>query len=161
VANIWIKQKLIDEILADIEDYSPLETGGAFFGYHSKSSDVVITHLIPAGPNAKHKRYSFEPDQEFQLKLMEELYYEKNASVSYLGDWHSHPTNVSNLSRRDERTLLNIALSASAQCQHPIMMIFGSCPEKWTINTVKFTEGKRYFWPLYKCNYETMTLIVD
>ena len=145
VANIWINQKLIDEILADIENYSPLETGGAFFGYHSKNSDVVITHLIPVGPNAKHKRYSFEPDQEFQLKLMEELYFEKNASISYLGDWHSHPTNVSD----------------SAQCQHPIMMIFGSCPEKWTINTVKFTEGKRYFWPLYKCNYEQMIMIID
>ena len=161
MVNAWISQKLVDEMLAEIEKFSPLETGGSFFGYHSKISDTVITHLIPAGPNAKHNRYSFEPDQKFQLKLMEELYFEGNAPISYLGDWHSHPNNFPSLSRRDEKTLLNIALSDSAQCQHPIMMIFGSCPEKWTINTVKFTEGKRYFWPLYKCNYEKMTLIVD
>lgn len=161
MSNVWISQRLMNEMLADIEKFSPLETGGSFFGYHSKQNNVVITNLIPAGPNAKHKKYSFEPDQLFQLKIMEELYFEHNALINYLGDWHSHPSSVSCLSRRDEKTLLKIARSDTAQCPNPIMMIFGANPEKWTVNTVRFTFGKNKIWPFYQCNYEVLNLNVD
>ena len=91
MAKVWISQKLIDDMLADVEEYFPLETGGSFFGYTSDSNDVVITHLIDAGPRAKRTKFSFEPDQGFQLPEMELLFYKHKGSVRYLGDWHSHP----------------------------------------------------------------------
>jgi len=161
MANVWIAQGLIDEILLEIESFFPLETGGAFFGYYSKTNDVVITHLIPAGSRAKHKKYSFEPDQSFQLEMMAELYFKHNATISYLGDWHSHPKHKPKLSRRDEKTLLNIALTDTSKCPRPIMLIVGSLPKEWTINCVRFVEGKHQIWPFPLCKHEQLNLKVD
>ena len=159
--KVWIRQELMDAIIAEIESYAPLETGGAFFGYHADNNDIVVTQLISAGPNAKHKKFSFEPDQEYQLSQMEQIYFENEGKLSYLGDWHSHPVSSSFLSRRDEKTLLNIALTEAAKCSKPLMMVFGALPAKWTANAVRFAEGMMYFGPFYKCKYESLILVVD
>jgi len=159
--KVWISQGLMDAIIVEIESYAPLETGGSFFGYYAENDDIVITQLIDAGPKAKHKKFSFEPDQDFQLSEMEKIYFENDGLLSYLGDWHSHPVSSSFLSRRDEKTLLNIALSESAKCNKPLMIVFGALPTKWTANVVRFSEGIRYFGPFYKCKYESLILIVD
>ena len=116
MANIWISQAHIDEIITDIEEYVPLETGGAFFGYVAADGDYVITDLISAGDAAKRSRYSFEPDQDYQLAAMARLYETSSASTTYLGDWHSHPVSSPALSRKDEKTLLKVALS---KCKPP------------------------------------------
>lgn len=161
MAKVWISQKLFDDMLADVEEYLPLETGGSFFGYTSDSNDVVITHLIDAGPRAKRTKFSFEPDQDFQLPEMERLFYKHKGSVRYLGDWHSHPCSSPALSRRDEKTLLNVALSDEAQCPHPIMMIIGSFQGEWSFNCVRFKQGRKILWPFFSCEYEKSTVIVD
>lgn len=161
MANIWISQCFINEIINEIEVYSPLETGGAFFGYIAENGDVVVTDLISAGPGAKRRKYSFEPDQEYQLTEIERLFILSNGKTTYLGDWHSHPTNSPVLSRKDEKTLLNIALSAEARCPHPIMVVVGSHPEKWSFNCVMFKHGKRQIWPFYSCHYGALSLCID
>lgn len=161
MSRIWISQEFIDTIITEIESYFPLETGGALFGYQTENGDIVVTHLISAGSNAIHKKLSFEPDQEYQLAQMEIIYYESKGVLTYLGDWHSHPVSSPLLSRRDEKTLLNIAYSESAKCSKPIMIIFGAFPEKWSINAVRFTEGVNYFGPFYKCKHEQLVLIFD
>lgn len=161
MANIWISQAYIDEIIADIETFAPFETGGAFFGYVASDGDVVVTDLISAGDSAKRNRYSFEPEQDYQLTQMERLFELSNGKTTYLGDWHSHPVSSPALSRRDERTLLNVALSGEAQCPNPVMMIIGFHPEKWSVNCVKFVAGRKRIWPFYACEYEPLTLNID
>lgn len=150
----------MSEILTDIEEYVPLETGGSFFGYVA-GDDVVVTELIHAGPQAKRTSFCFSPDQEYQLSEMKRLFQLSDGTTFYLGDWHSHPSSSPILSRRDEKTLLKVACSKDALCPHPVMMVFGSCPEKWTIECVRFTKGRRFIWPLYSCNYEKLKIIVD
>ncbi len=146
MTNVWIYQKHINSIIADIEQYAPLETGGAFFGYIAENGDVVVTELIPAGGKAKRSRYSFEPEQIFQLAEMARLFTTSGGNTTYLGDWHSHPVSVPLLSRRDERTLLKIATSEDARCPNPLMMVIGSIPEKWNINCVRFLNGREMIW---------------
>lgn len=161
MANLWISRHFIDQIITDIEKYAPLETGGTFFGYFADNGDVVVTDLIDAGPDAKRGRYSFEPDQDYQLAEIERLFILSNGKTTYLGDWHSHPNGSPSLSRKDEKTLLNIALSTEARCTHPVMVVIGSDPEEWSFNCVKFVHGKRKIWPFYSCHYENLYLIVD
>lgn len=161
MANIWISQQFIDEIITDIEKYAPLETGGIFFGYCADNGDVVVTDLIDAGADAKRSGYSFEPEQEYQLAEIERLFILSNGKTTYLGDWHSHPDSSPVLSRKDEITLLKIALSTEARCPAPIMVVVGSQPEKWSFNCVKFIHGKKKMWPFYSCHYETLRLIID
>ncbi|MDP4535580.1 Mov34/MPN/PAD-1 family protein [Alkalimonas collagenimarina] len=161
MANVWISQLCVDNLLREIEKFSPLETGGSFFGYVGDNGDVVITDLIHAGPKAKRRRYSFEPDQVFQHAEMARLFELNGGRTSYLGDWHSHPLSSPELSLRDERTLLKVACSADAQCPHPIMMVIGYFPEQWTINCVRFKHGKKMIWPFFSCHYETLNVIFD
>lgn len=161
MAKVWISQNHIDRMIAEIEVFAPLETGGAFFGYISLENNVVITDLIDAGVGAKRGRYSFEPEQDYQLAEMERLYRLSNGKTTYLGDWHSHPANAPALSRRDERTLLKIASSEQAKCPAPVMMIIGSHPEKWLVNCVRFVKGRKRIWPFYSCEYESLEVMVD
>lgn len=42
----------------------PWETGGMLMGYVADNGDYVVTQLIGPGPNAKHSRYRFLPDNE-------------------------------------------------------------------------------------------------
>lgn len=157
--KVWIPQILINEMIDKIERYAPLETGGSFFGYLSEDSDLVITHLIEAGPFAKRTAFSFEPDQKYQLQIMEELFFESGKSLSYLGDWHSHPSSSADLSLRDRRTLAKIAKSSEAKCPQPIMMVFGLYPKKWSVNCVRFKEETQYFFVFNSCEYETLEIV--
>lgn len=161
MANIWISQCFINEIIHEIEAFAPIETGGTFFGYFADNGDIVVTDLIDAGPDAKRSRYSFEPDQEYQLAEIKRLFILSGGKTTYLGDWHSHPNSSPVLSRKDEKTLLNIALSTQAQCPNPIMVVVGSHPEHWSFNCVKFVQGERKIWPFYSCHYESLHLIID
>lgn len=157
--KVWIPRILLSEMTDEIERYAPLETGGSFFGYHSDDNDIVITHRIEAGPFAKRTIRSFEPDQTYQLRTMEKLFYESGKSLSYLGDWHSHPSSSAQLSLRDRRTLGKIAKSPDAKCPQPIMMVFGLYPKKWDINCVQFKDKKQYFFVFSSCEYEILEII--
>lgn len=159
--KVWISRSYLSAIISEIEDYAPLETGGAFFGYIAENKDIVITDLIHAGPKAKRSRYSFLPDQEFQINEMAHLFEQSHCKTTYLGDWHSHPTTSPALSWKDERTLLKIALSDEAQCKKPLMMVIGSLPEKWNINCVQFQSGKKKIWPFFSCEYRCLRIEVD
>lgn len=161
MVKLWISQSHINEIISEVEEYAPFETGGTFFGYVADNDDLVVTDLVPAGGAAKRGLYSFEPDQDFQLNEIERLFYLSKGKTSYLGDWHSHPRSSTALSRKDERTLLKIALSTEAQCEKPIMMVIGSYPEKWCINCVQFESGCKLIWPFYSCNYHLLNLVID
>ena len=80
--------------------------------------------------------------------------------VTYLGDWHSHPSSTSSLSLLDKRTLTKIATTDEANCKNPIMLILGKKPEKWSANVVKFLSGKLFVWPFVSCNYEPLDIKV-
>jgi len=41
------------------------------------------------------------------------------------------------------------------------MLIVGSLPKEWTINCVRFVEGKHRIWPFYSCDYELLSLKID
>jgi len=157
----WISQLLINQIIEEIEKWDPLETGGVLMGYIASNNDVVVTELIACGSNATHRRYSFEPEQEFQLEEIAGIHASTDGKTTYLGDWHSHPKSSPGLSFIDKRTLTNIALTKESQCPFPVMMIAGSKPKKWDFNTVRFVSGRKVLWPMTKCELESLELKID
>lgn len=74
-------------------------------GYTADNQDVVATHLIGPGPNARHEKYRFEPDGDFQQEELEKVFHESSGRITYLGDWHTHPLGVAALSSIDKHTL--------------------------------------------------------
>ena len=157
---LWLPTDAYDEIIKDSNKWNPLETGGVFMGYIAKNDDIVVTDIIDCGDNSKHNRYSFDPDQKYQLNEICDIYQQSKGLVTYLGDWHTHPSGTTNLSNRDKRTLVKIATTPEAKVSKPLMGILGGHSEQWVLNVVQFTSGEKSIWPFINCNYDNLPYVL-
>ncbi len=129
---IWIPKAIYEQNCREANARFPVETGGAFMGYWA-NNQVVITASIEAGPNATHRRYSFEPDYEWQHAQITKHYNGSGRLETYLGDWHSHPDGLSgNLSWQDKQALRRVAMTPAARAPNPISIIFYGEPDHWS-----------------------------
>ncbi|MNF98083.1 hypothetical protein D3C84_809310 [compost metagenome] len=118
----WVPQRLWDGMTALASEWRPLEVGGVMAGYWNGNS-AVITEYVGPGDEATHSPTAFVPDHQFHVREIERIYAESNGRDVYLGDWHSHPSGPTALSRLDKRTLRTIAKDPDAQCLRPMMLL--------------------------------------
>jgi len=142
----WLHRSVVEFLVAEAETWAPRETGGVLLGYFGQPGNVpVILQAIGAGPRAVHRRWYYSPDVEFDESQVA-LYYEKSGRKTiYLGDWHTHPSPVSHLSKRDKRTLRRIARCRSARVEFPIMLVL-SLGEVWQPTLWQGSLHARSFW---------------
>ena len=152
--KIWIPANVFQEMqeLADLS--CPNETGGMLLGYIAQP-DIVVTKIIGPGPAAKHARFAFEPDSNYQQLELEQHFYATGGRETYLGDWHTHPYGSSQLSRRDKRTLALIAETPSSNIINPVMVVLAGKPTEWMLNAVRFVSTSRR---LFIKEYQVETL---
>jgi len=112
------------QIYDDAKKYSPFETGGVLLGYITKDGDYVITRIIPGGPKADRRAYSFQHDSDWQDDKMDKVWEETKGAEYYIGEWHTHPNNPTHMSVFDIDALKTIA--AYPKClNNPLMLIMG------------------------------------
>lgn len=142
----WLAAPVWHDIVAEVRDKAPLETGGVLLGYwvrypgegsdasamEFEGGEVVITQGLGPGPNAVHRPDSFSPDHEIHARGIARIYEKSGRVVTYLGDWHSHPTGTADLSRRDRATLTRIARARDARVPHPLMLVVVADDERRT-----------------------------
>nr|WP_292516581.1 Mov34/MPN/PAD-1 family protein [Mesorhizobium sp.] len=129
---VWLPRSVIEDMRVDADQWYDKETGGTFMGYWADSHVAVVTAMIPAGPNAKHERRNFLPDQHWQQAEIGKHYHQSGRLDTYLGDWHTHPDAISNrLSWTDRACLKNIIRTPSARTSTPIMMLMCGKPGGW------------------------------
>lgn len=121
----------------------PFETGGMLLGYEAGNGEAVVTYLIGPGPKAKHSRFSFNPDSEYQQAELETHFHKTNGRETYLGDWHTHPHSNNTLSWVDKKTLTRIARVPESGTQNPLMAILGGSTGTWQLGAVRFIGVKR------------------
>lgn len=148
---IWIPRQAYGLMCALGEKSFPLETGGVFLGYKANNGELVVTALIGPGPNARHSRYRFVPDAEYQQEKIEVHHARSEGRETYLGDWHTHPRGSADLSSLDKRTLIRIADTPSSGTDTPVMAVLGGESEKWDLNAVRFDGWIRRV-PFKRCN---------
>jgi integrative and conjugative element protein (TIGR02256 family) len=106
---------------------TPLETGGLLFGYWSSDGrQAVIAEVTGPGPSARHSKTEFIPDDNYQDRMIDEIYARSGRRNQYLGDWHTHPCGEDALSYKDRRTLQRIAKSAEIGLSAPLMAVLAS-----------------------------------
>jgi integrative and conjugative element protein (TIGR02256 family) len=138
---VWIPAALL-EMLADEARLSrPLETGGMLVGWRV-GSEIVVTGMIPGGPNARHARDAFHPDGTWQQQRLEEIYRGSTRTVTFLGDWHSHPRGRPSPSQRDRETAAAVSGCREARTQQPITLIVGRRAGKWRSRCFVFVGGR-------------------
>jgi len=156
MAKLWLPNELFETMKSHASAKFPFETGGILLGYTADNQDVVATHLIGPGPNARHEKYRFEPDGDFQQKEIEKVFRETGGRITYLGDWHTHPLGVAVLSSTDKRTLEKIARSPETQNCHPLMAVLAGIPARWELNVFRFLFAHRK-WFRAHYNLESLT----
>ena len=129
----WTEKDVIEKLKHNASDSLPFETGGCLMGYWVKEfTEVVITEIIGPGPNSKHGKWFFLPDTSWQAGQIARIYTESGRLITYLGDWHTHPTNISSLSIIDKWTMMRINQHKPARTRAPLMIIVHN-PLNWTL----------------------------
>ncbi len=132
--EIMISEKATKEMNRLADNHFPLETGGLLVGYQNKQQRLtVIADIIGPGQEAKHYRYSFIPDYDYQEYQLSEAYKQSGRTLTYLGDWHSHPLGNHVLSSHDSGTLQSIADFPMARMPFPFMAILAGSKRSWKI----------------------------
>ena len=112
----------------------PKESGGALMGHRTDVNEIVVDQVIGPGPNARHERYRFEPDINWQHAKIADRYYATGGTSTYLGGWHSHPEATHGRLISIDRKALRIIISEpEAQCSEPLMVIFWGRPDAWAV----------------------------
>lgn len=138
---VWVRSACIRDMLVEANRMSPKETGGVVLGYHAEGS-VVVSAMIGPGPGAKHGRFHFIPDHDYHVKEVARIYRESKRTITYLGDWHSHPWGGGSPSWRDEKTLERIASFPAARIDRPVMLIVsGGLP--WRLSVWQWSPDSR------------------
>ena len=126
----WVDAGALKAACDEADTMAPLESGGVLIGYWNQEEAVVLGVSGP-GPEAQHGRHTFVPDAQFQQAFISRKYEESGRTITYLGDWHSHPRGSSQLSCVDRKTMNVIARSRLARAPRPLMMILAD-GEPWT-----------------------------
>jgi integrative and conjugative element protein (TIGR02256 family) len=141
--RLWVANSVVSMMLEFADQYYPFETGGMLLGYEASNGEVVVTHLIGPGPKARHSRFRFTPDSEYQQAELEGYFQKTSGRETYLGDWHTHPHSNSNLSWVDKKTLARIARTPESRMENPIMAVLGGGSGTWQLGAVRFLDVKR------------------
>ena len=112
----------------------PLETGGVLLGYWSEDrSEAVIADTTGPGLNAVHSKTEFIPDDEYQDRMIDDIYMRSGRQYTYLGDWHTHPFGDEALSYKDRRTLQRIATLDGTGGPAPLMAVLACNQQRWRL----------------------------
>lgn len=131
---VWLSEDVIDEMASEAATAAPNETGGMLLGWENdERNEVVVLALIGPGPAASHSPSSFQPDSGWQQAQLDAAYKQSSGIVTYLGDWHVHPSGGFGMSRRDRRTMAKTASHADARCPRPLMALLAREPGRYVL----------------------------
>lgn len=99
----------------------PYETGGILLG-HASEGGAAVTVAVGPGPEARHARYGFTPDGDWQASQVAEAW-SVDGSIEYLGDWHTHPGGTTRFSDLDRRAAVTISEAPAARQPRPVMLV--------------------------------------
>lgn len=144
--KIWINNSVTNYVFSDGNNWLPKETGGVLMGYRASELEFVITDIIGPGPKAIHESSTFSPDQQYHENEIKRKYEESEHSITYLGDWHTHPNAYPYLSNQDKSTIKKIAAYDNARLTNPIMLI--AAPPKLELK----------IWVYEKCHFRSVEI---
>ena len=100
--TIRIQNNLYDLMIQQTVGEVPNETGGILIGHiNVKHKTVHITRQLPPPEDSEGMPYAFRMGVKNVSKKIKEIMKKTRGQITYLGEWHSHPTGSSRLSPTD------------------------------------------------------------
>lgn len=162
-SRLFASESVIATIRRESERFQFRETGGVLFGYQTEDADFVVTNATGPGPDARHRRSSFEPDTAYCQAQLNAIHKATNGIISYIGEWHTHPLGDTKPSRQDLRSMLELANDPSTQQPSPLLWIFRPkrkvlgwrWAEEWSTNVL---DAKTETWRAAKVQWFVATV---
>ncbi|WP_354298060.1 Mov34/MPN/PAD-1 family protein [Phenylobacterium koreense] len=126
--TVWIADHVRAKIVEEGRALFPLETGGVLLGWRD-GADSIVADLIGAGPKALHGRHLFLPDHAWQLHELRAAFADSRGDLDYLGDWHTHPAGIAEMSKQDHKTLGYL----TRRVRGALMVIAAGAADDWTL----------------------------
>jgi integrative and conjugative element protein (TIGR02256 family) len=124
----WMAASALALMAREAAQYPGSETGGMLLGYW-QDNDVVLAYASGPGPAAQRGRTWFHPDQEWQTEYLARIYAASGRTITYLGDWHTHPGGSTKPSRTDRKTMRAVRRAPAARQSRPVMAIVAPDPD--------------------------------
>lgn len=141
--KVVIPNRVLNEIHGLCKSSYPNETGGILVGlYTEQHNSAIISKLIPAPLDSKGGPTWFVRGINDVKKKLDQLWYKKNEF--YIGEWHYHPDNSSNLSNQDVKQMSEISSNDNYKCPEPILLIVGGRQKSWEYSTYVFPKNKKF-----------------
>jgi integrative and conjugative element protein (TIGR02256 family) len=126
--KVWIETRVTQALAQAASDSAPAEVGGVLGGWLD-GNDPVICFATVGGENAVATPTSYDPDHAWQEQELLRVFTASHGDLSYLGDWHSHPSGPLALSSKDQKTLRAIATARSRNC----MLLCANVGNSWAL----------------------------
>lgn len=90
--RVEFKEKVLNDLLVNAQtSKGENERGGVLMGeLYPKKNLIIVTHIIKSIPKYAD-RYNFEMDVESTQLEISKIWKESERTITYLGDWHTHP----------------------------------------------------------------------
>lgn len=146
-AQVALPRNLIEAFQTEATRTFPLESGGVLMGERTGPSDWRVDHVIGPGPHAKHQRYRFSSDPDWQHERIAARFHTTNGRSTYVGDWHSHPgARHGRLSYVDRAACRTILRSPDSRCNRVLMAIVWGSPSDWDFDIWACELGLGWIW---------------
>ncbi len=140
--TVTIDPSCISQMQTLVRQDATIETGGVMAGKVDDIGNITVTHVSGPGPRALQSAAGFEKDVASCQKFLDEIYMGSNQEVTYVGEWHSHPSADNRPSGTDIKSLSEIAIAKNYLTSCPAMIIFSNTGKpSCTLHPV----GKRYY----------------
>ena len=102
-AAVVLSNRAYIEILCEVNEMAPVETGGLLLGAWRGGRCYVVESIDP-GPNSKFELAYFEYDRPYTEHLINKVARLYEAKLSLVGLWHRHPGSFDQFSGVDDET---------------------------------------------------------
>lgn len=123
---------------------SDKETGGVLMGeLYPNSNKIKLTHILVC-EHTTNSRYGLELNIECLQKQMDEIWKDSNGTITYLGDWHTHPEYNPKPSYTDYITFAKNYYTSKFEQNLLLYIILGEEKRIWfkSFNGLKFQKLK-------------------
>ena len=146
--KVHINDDIKELLLLEYSKYLPNETGGILFGHYSKDLEVaIVTHVFLNSDDSKSYRRNFQRGIRGFNTFSKRMWAK---GEFYLGEWHTHPFSLPEMSAQDRQQMIHIKNSIKYICSEPILIIIGEIAKNITSNIFIFNqEGvlvEQQFW---------------
>jgi integrative and conjugative element protein (TIGR02256 family) len=106
---------------------------------YPSSNKIIITNIVSAQTN-KSNRYNLELDIESINKDMTKIHQDSFGTITYLGDWHTHPEPNPTPSQIDYNTFILNHKKTKLEQGFSLYIILGTCNKL----LIKIFNGKEF-----------------